>query len=100
MTSSRYDPDALDATRVDARVDEFVADYMDRLNAGDKLEPERILDEQPDFALELLARLETFVEMASGGGSPWQIIGNGRDPRCDRDVEVALPQRGCDCLSG
>ncbi len=41
-------------------LDEIVADYVDRLNDGEMLDPGKIRQEHPDLAEEVLGRLEVF----------------------------------------
>jgi serine/threonine protein kinase len=47
----------------DARIDEVVADYVDRLNVGEKVDRDSILAEHPELGAEILRRLETFVDI-------------------------------------
>ena len=47
----------------DARLEELFAHYVDRLNHGERLDPEIITRENPDVAPELLQYLEGFIEL-------------------------------------
>ncbi len=44
-------------------LDHLVLDYVDRLNAGEKLKRRQIIEAHPDIASELVDRLETFVDL-------------------------------------
>ncbi|MBI4601057.1 MAG: protein kinase [Planctomycetes bacterium] len=52
-------------SRSDGRIDELVAAYVDRLNAGQRIDPGSILEEQPSVGPEVLRRLEAFLDLAA-----------------------------------
>jgi serine/threonine protein kinase len=63
--------------RREEMVEEVVAAYLDRLNAGESLDPDAILLEHPDVGAEVLADLETFVQAGGGAtGVPCLTIGD------------------------
>src|SRR5438093_1565274 len=47
------------------RVEDIVADYVDRMNRGERLTSDQVRDAHPELAEELLEHLETFVELTS-----------------------------------
>jgi hypothetical protein len=47
------------------RVEDIVADYVDRMNRGERLTADQVRDAHPELAEELLEHLETFVELTS-----------------------------------
>ncbi|MBN1418658.1 MAG: protein kinase [Planctomycetes bacterium] len=77
-------PDGMDPapseTRGDegAQIDELVLAYIDRLNAGERIDRKEILERHPDVASELLECLETFADLGrnSGDGRPIGTIGD------------------------
>ena len=63
--------------RREEMIEELVAAYLDRLNAGESLDPDAILLEHPDVGVEVLADLETFVQVCGGTtGIPCLTIGD------------------------
>ncbi len=55
-------------------IDEIVARYADRLNAGEILDRSAVRSEQPDLADEILARLDAFAALGPGDDEP--ALGN------------------------
>ena len=49
----------------DDRVQDIVAEYVERLNLGDEIRPDEVLSEHPDLAAEILDHLECFLDLAS-----------------------------------
>ncbi|MBI4585140.1 MAG: hypothetical protein HY717_14100 [Planctomycetes bacterium] len=45
----------------DGRLAEIIADYLDRLNRGEKLDPVAILAEYPESGPRIIAAMEEFV---------------------------------------
>ena len=58
--------------------EELLASYVERLNAGEGLDPDRILAENPIDGFELLEYLEDYVAAAPGGSdsSPLGTLGD------------------------
>ncbi len=54
-----FDDRSDDASLVEA----IVVDYVDRLNAGERLDPFNILAEHPEVGAEVLAKLEVFRDL-------------------------------------
>src|SRR5262245_49080057 len=54
-----------------ANVDDLVAEYLDRLNAGESLDPFAILAEHPDVGPQVVKKLEAFVDL---GPCPTEAI--------------------------
>lgn len=54
-----------DRESVDHDVDRLVLAYVDRLNAGEELNRQKIISEHPDIATELLEQLETFIGLVA-----------------------------------
>ena len=50
-------------------LDDIVAEYVDRVNAGERIHPDDILSEHPTLCGEILDQLEAFVS-----------VGHSRDP--------------------
>ncbi len=48
------------------RLEELLAEYIDRLNEGERLDPEQICAEQPDLGEALIEHLEAFAQMTTG----------------------------------
>ncbi len=60
-------------------LDDIVARYLDRLNAGEKLDRFGILAEHPDHGPEILERLEAFVDLrARADLEPAGVLGDYR----------------------
>ncbi len=47
------------------RVEQLVAEYIDRLNRGEKVSARRILNDHPDLGGEILEHLESFMNVGS-----------------------------------
>jgi len=47
-----------------ARIDDLVLEYVDRLNAGDRVDRQEIFERHPELAAELLEQLRTFMDLA------------------------------------
>ncbi len=45
--------------------DALFADYLDRLNAGETLDPLAVLHEHPERGPALLEKLESFIELTA-----------------------------------
>jgi hypothetical protein len=50
-----------------------LAEYLDRLNSGEMIPREEILEEYPELADEILAQLETFQEIGADGGASSEL---------------------------
>ena len=64
-----------------SRLENFLADYIDRLNGGERILPEQILFEHPDGGEEILRQLEAWVgaeklARASSGTRPLGTLGD------------------------
>jgi serine/threonine protein kinase len=68
------------AKTLDDSVDGIVADYLDRLNSGQALDPDEILARHPRHGREIVRKLERFVALGSAVGSPptLSILGDYR----------------------
>ncbi|MBN1422025.1 MAG: protein kinase [Planctomycetes bacterium] len=63
----------------DDRLDDIIAQYVERLNAGGRVDREEVERDHPEWAREILARLETFVQLGAGRESlPSETIGDFR----------------------
>jgi hypothetical protein len=47
-----------------ARIDDLVLEYVDRLNAGDRVDRQEIFERHPELAAELREQLRTFLDLA------------------------------------
>ena len=56
-----------DEHRESDELDRFVTEYIERLNAGERVEPAEVLLRHPRQGEEILAQLELFVGAASNG---------------------------------
>ena len=52
-----------DTVAGDPRVDALVADYIDRLNRGDTVDPQQVLTEQPELGMQVLSHLKAFLDL-------------------------------------
>jgi tetratricopeptide (TPR) repeat protein len=61
-------------------IDELVAGYVNRLNAGERVDRFRVLAEHPDYGLKILDRLSAFVDLDSGSEAslPMDVLGDYR----------------------
>ncbi|MBI4601534.1 MAG: hypothetical protein HY721_06175 [Planctomycetes bacterium] len=59
----------------EAEIDDLVASYVDRLVGGERVSPERVLEEHPDVGREVLSRLRVFLE--AGGAEAASDDGAG-----------------------
>jgi serine/threonine protein kinase len=64
--------------RDEARLAGLIADYLDRLNAGEDLDPATVIAEHPEDGPRILAALEEFVrlEPSAGDGPALGVIGD------------------------
>ena len=51
-------------TSDDQRLDRLIAQYIDRLNAGEALDPTEIVAKDPDLGPDVVKELETFLQLA------------------------------------
>lgn len=58
-----------DDAPTDDWLEEILAGYIDRLNAGERILPEEVLFEHPDSAEEILFQLESALPVESHSGS-------------------------------
>ena len=60
------------------RIDDLVAEYLDRLNSGETLDPFAILTAHPEVGAEVVDKLETFVDLATKTpeAPPVRILGD------------------------
>ncbi len=60
------------------KIDQLFAEYLDRLNAGEKLDPLNVLYEHPNVGPALLEKLEAFIDLAqdSPTGQPLGTLGD------------------------
>jgi hypothetical protein len=57
-------------------LDRVVAQYVDRLNAGEKLDPLEIIASHPEDGEQILERLETFAGLSSDDHEPLGTLGD------------------------
>ena len=57
---------------------DIVADYADRINAGEAFEPDAILAEHPELCGEILDQLQAFISLPqpAAGGQPLGTLGD------------------------
>jgi serine/threonine protein kinase len=69
----------------EAKIERLFAEWLDRLNAGEELDRERILREHPDVGREVLIEIDTFREIGATAGSRGEL-GSLGDFRLLREV--------------
>jgi serine/threonine protein kinase/Tfp pilus assembly protein PilF len=70
----------------DDMLDQIVAGYLDRLNAGEMLDRDEILREHPEYAEEVVERLEVFQTLGVAAGAPAVPLGTLGDYTLRRQI--------------
>ncbi|MBI4605131.1 MAG: serine/threonine protein kinase, partial [Planctomycetes bacterium] len=79
MRERRFDAAGFDSSGAHDPLDDAVARYLDRLNAGEKLDRFHVLAEHPDRGPEILERLEAYVDLAARAEpQPAGVLGDYR----------------------
>jgi len=67
MTDKLNNPNPADDQPNSDKLEEIIADYLDQLNAGKRLDPKEVLARHPGYGHEILESLQEFIDL---GASP------------------------------